>query len=255
MNNLNSYKSLDKKDRIDFYIALVVIISMLSFIVYFSFSGIFSGSDEPILDTISNDVQLSDTLVIEGQKYVPFILEKHSNKKIERPESIENIYPAIVVDSTAYINDRVKTTKSIESETIGNENVSDKTSKVIPSVNTIDEGVDESVSDVENGKENILEIDTTIALQNNREADEEPTVEKVAIDKSCIIAVGIYKNKTNANKMMLRLEDAGYNPFITARRNRHQVQVYHECNNITLNRALNDIRKSYASDAVIFIKK
>ncbi len=252
MNNINSYHTLDKKDRVDFYIALAVIISVLSFILYYSFDDLFSDKNVSLLDPSLNEIQMYDTIVIEGQEYVPFIgSEENLSHHIEE-EQEGNIQLMAVSDSTLLLTDDNDSATYDAENILGGELMEDTLHIATDGldVNNVDTTVLEV--DITNVKEKMIESDTVIVSENQK--DEIEQEEDIALDKSCIIAVGLYKNAKNANKMMSRLKNGGYNAFITVRRSRRQVQVYHSCNSNTLNKSLMDIRKRYASDAIVLIK-
>lgn len=253
MNNLSSYNSLSKKDRIDFYIALAVIISVLSFILYFSFSDLFADINPKKLDANSVEIQLDDTIFIEGREYVPLTIEHKSKNKINPIEPSDNILPVAIIDSSLNESITQEEIGDLGSEIIDEkeiilkdtlENIATFFTKEVDSTEYI--SVEKTIKEVAVVEKEIIDVEETKI--------KEPKPEKAIVDKSCLIAVGLYKIETNAKKMTKRLEDGGYSSFITSRGNKYQVQVYHECNSASLNKSLKSIRKNYASDAVVLIK-
>lgn len=252
MNNSNQFNTLNKKDRIDFYIALAVIISVLSFILYFSFGDFFSNNDSSIIESDSIEVQLDDTIVVKGQQYVPLLKERESRQRISNQNATENTQPVVVIDSTINESMPVHDIDNGGSEAIDNKPSIKDNSSGVP-IDTISKELDKS--DTVSDEVNTTKVEVPETKNTEVEDTQIPVVQKGAVDESCIIAVGLYGKKANANRMKSRLASAGYNAFISTRRTKFQVQVYHECNNVTLNNTLKDIRKDYASDAVILIKK
>lgn len=251
MNYSNSFNTLNKKDRLDFYVALAVIVAVLSFILYFSFSSISTEDQNPFIDTESSEYQLSDTLIVEGNKYVALEDEMPSNDRVEKLKDDKNVLIAVLSDSTSsssnYIvaSDSVslenKAIESVPVDTITNTIITDRIDTTI-----INSGKELTTNIVKVIKNDSLEIEENENEIQNTNSD---------IDKSCMIAVGLYRNQNNANKMLDRLDKAGYNSSSITRGNKFQIVVYHSCNKSSLNKALKTIRKNFASDAVILVKK
>lgn len=254
MNNLSSYNSLDKKDRIDFYIAIAVIISVLIFILYFSFSDLFAEKESSSMNTNTVAVQLDDTIVIDGQEYIPMVQKPKSKKKNNEIEPVEDASSNAIIDSTLNESKFVSESDNIDSEIIDQEIVLQDTIKRI-STTLLTENLDST----ENGANDTISSEVPVMKNDVITSDQAQTEEAIdnelGIDKSCIIAVGLYGEKTNADKMIKRLESGGYNPFISSRGRNYQVQIYHTCNRLSLNKSLENIRKEYASDAIVLIRK
>lgn len=249
---MSAYKDLDKRDKTDFYTALAVIVAVLGFVLYYSFSDLFGGEEVAFLQSDIQDIRLDDTLVVEGNVYIPISINNKSNDN-----SLQVTHSTInqeYLDSNVVVNRTIN--KVSESDLVAPilnvDTVSDK----------IVEQVEEQVMDTVTSEE-ILEglprdtIITSAIVDTIKEIEvENPTTNNFeAVDKSCIIAVGIYRNKQNANKMLNRLEKAGYDAFLVERRNKYRVQVYRSCEENSLNTALEDIRTKYASDALVLVKK
>lgn len=253
---MSSYKELDKKDRIDFYIALAVILSVLCFVLYYSFSDLFSDKEVSFLQAEIDEIRLDDTLVVDGATYVPFVHNAETDQI--SPEVIEEVDAEILVDSSSLISSPFK---DIDKSTLDASEVEKETENIIQEVPAKINAVVNEVVDRE------TKIDSNATLVQKDEAElidtsmnDVPEVEVAPIvtntsDKSCVIAIGIYRNERNANKMLNRLKKAGYDAFSVSRRNKVRVQVYHPCDTNSLNESLSNIRANFASDALVLIKE
>lgn len=254
---MNSYKELDKKDRVDFYIALAVILCVLSFVLFYSLSHLFSDKEATFLQSDKEEILLDDTLYVDGATYVPLILDQDHERKISNADEAEKVMA--IVDTNAI------STTSIESENSSSRDSSiteiyskditlDSSAEVDTTLAEISNLEYEITSETLKKEEDIEEIIDTIATEEseNEVVTQQPSKE---IDKSCVIAVGIYRSERNAQKMLNRLEAAGFDAFSTSRRNKYRVQVYHPCDKDSLYNSLNDIRTNFASDALILVKE
>lgn len=255
---MSSYKELDKKDRLDFYIALAVILSVLSFVLYYSLSHLFTDKEVAFLQSDIEETHLDDTLYIDGDTYVPLIVNQDIERNISSVNEVEEL--EVIIDSNAISSTLIehKGNSSLDVSNAKSETknliLDDLPVKVDT---TTTERVDlkpENDQEASSIKENITGIIDSATIEKSVVQVVTPKKSK-EIDKSCIIAVGIYRNKRNAEKMLNRLEKAGFNAFSTKKRNKYRVQVYHSCDTDALNNTLRDIRTNYASDALILIKE
>ncbi len=250
---MSAYKDLDKKDRTDFYIALAVIISVLCFVLYYSFTDLFSDKEVTFLQSGVNDIHLHDTLIVDGATYVP--LDKNIASDQSSNEHSEDLESNVTLDSSSL---NIITPEKIE------EPISEASILQTDSENIVENAQEQKLDSVLVDEQKILEtnIDTvinkvvvdTILKESKKEVSVARNINSDE-DRSCIIAVGIYRNERNANKMLDRLKEAGYDAFSISRKNRYRVQVYHSCDNKSLNQSLTSIRNNYAADALVLIKE
>jgi len=248
---MSSYQQLDKKDRTDFYIALAVIAAVLSFVIYFSFGSLFGGNEASFLSETNQEIQLDDPIVIEGSEYVPLVDENKSKDSFVTSETEAEGESIALIDSTTITSSNLREEKLVlDSEsTLIEEQEETITTTVTEKVETVTTEMNEVVEEIADSVITKKNIDKESITKKPKKVEEKP------IDKSCIIAVGIYKEKSNANKMLDRLKKGGYDSFLLTRRNKYQVQVYHSCNRNMLNKSLRNIRKNFASDAIVLTKK
>jgi len=255
MDNFNSYSSLDKKDRTDFYIALAVIISVLGFILFFSFDSLFA-KDQPLdIDQAVNEVRLDDTLIVEGVEYVPIQKELIKKKVVRSSDSQEVILDDYRTDSNRVMD---KTIVPVGSLNVDNNIDEKETTNILDRRISTKNKID--IEDTLDYVSTVIEKVDTSPIESEKEILEQApnnieTVNETYIDKSCIISIGLYRKEENAIKMLTRLEKAGYNAFVNPRGDKQQVQIYSTCSPQKLQNTLDNIRTNFASDAVVLIKK
>lgn len=104
--------------------------------------------------------------------------------------------------------------------------------------------------------------DSTIAGENDTEAeepdyDDQPTTENPVVDEGpiCIIAIGIFREKANVDKLAQQLMDAGYEPYIEKLRSSTRVGVQFKYESSTeIDTKLQDIRQKFVKEAFILRK-
>ena len=270
----------DSKDKVDFYIAIVVIAMAGLLIGYFSFdtSDFLAGQSTKSINT----PEKIDTLEVAGRTYfaVNTIEEETTSpsktKKLHtRNNEGINAFSENAIDTT---NATTQTTAAKEKNYADDEPIDDTTE--IPSgEETAGETVntENAISDT-NGKEGtepdndvttnttgtsaeqadiIEETDTneqTITDETTQEekqpvAETEQEAKSQDVSRDCIIIIGSYKSAKNVAKLIGRLDRHGYPVFKAKRKGLTRVGIFEDCN--TVNETLKNIRRKYSKDAFI----
>lgn len=258
MNNLSSFSELEKKDRVDFYIALATICCALVFILFYTFN--FSSTPEEgdaFLSSSFLEAELDDPIVIDEAEYVPVVEPITSRAKEEMPAEIQSVFPAIMIDSTNYSSHKNESKTSVDNtEVVKEPQVELDANKKAETLDTATQ-VDSSIISTVKEKPSVVTVD-----KSKKEEVKDVVAKAIPanvinrdIDKSCVIAIGLYRKKSNAEKMLKRLADGGFDSFLKVRGSKFQVLVYHACNSVAINKSLKTIRSKYAADAVVLVKK
>lgn len=252
MNQNSVFSNLSDKDKIDFYIALAVIILTGAFILFFTFpSQPTDFNDNNILIDNSLDI---DQLNIKDDVYVPVtndILKRNKITQVQKirsttiPNSIssskqaapifenKNALPIkkeitpIIEESTPIIKEVIKI-----KDTLSTASISDITPKVIESEIVKTKTIIEAPV--------IKEVKKVIKTKND--------------DTSCIVVIGAYGRQSSKDKLLRRLEKDNYNIFKTPYKSLTRIGVYLPCDKVTIERELIKLRKNYAKDAMLLRK-
>jgi len=100
------------------------------------------------------------------------------------------------------------------------------------------------------------DVEKEATTQSSEIVKEEPASTKRVVDSSsrdlnCSIAVGLYVERKNIDKMMRRLRNQGYTPITVPLRRTTKVAIKIPCNSSESQRILRDIRANFAHDAFI----
>lgn len=266
----------DKKERNDFYIALITIFLTGIFITQTSLIS----QDEAVSQ---KTIYTSDIKTDTDEYTSTYITEE---KEIERP-SESSVAPirkrAAVTPPTYHANKSVPIEKAIISKAVASETQEVK-NKLSDMATEVHEEVTEVISEVkEAGTEIIEEIKSETADINEEvqeEGREEMSVEinqaateiqeeakaeiqvtkavlSSALDKTdlnkkdCVIAIGLYEEAKNVSNLSSRLESEGYDVFTKNLRRLTQVGVYISCDPTMSKSVLSEIQEIYAKDAFI----
>ncbi len=257
MNHNSVFSNLSAKDKIDFYIALAVVILTGVFILYFIFPAQPASLNyNDIL--IDNSLEI-DQLQIENDVYVPVtddILKRNKIKPVKKIRStlIPNSISSSKKAAPIYENENADTLPTEkESAPIVKESTP-ILKEVIDTLNTA------SISDI-----NPQGIDSEIAKTETiteapviKEVKEIVKVKEVVKTKnnetSCIVVIGAYGRQSSIDKLIRRLENDNYKIFKTPYKSLTRIGVYLPCDKVTIERELIKLRKNYAKDAMLLRK-
>ncbi len=231
------------KDKIDFIIAMVVILLAGFFIIYYSLES----EKNPQQGELSPDLHLADSMVIDGTLYVPFPpsnTEDRLNVIGASPDVVASHENDSYVVHSSYMN-------SEDSISTGN--------IVLDSLASIEREIDSSVMDIDTlsmsqGQvfinDSIQEIEERVS-----EAIQSETQKQSEDPRSCVIVIGAYGNEDNKNNLIARLEGDGYDVFQVPYKGLTRIGVYMSCSSEKIESELSMIRIKYAADAVVLTKQ
>lgn len=248
-----SFSELDKKDKIDFAIALGVVLLMIGFVLYFSFY-VDTPADEPSYTPSGPSEQVNlhvDSIQIDQYTYVSRSKESNNSDNIRVYQRLD------------------RTSGSDANSTISQ---SGQSQNITGFATTIDEILQDAEFDEpaqDDATHKLLEesiIGDSIGLANEAvtgasqiaEGSNSVIAEDVAIkesivdtDRDCIIIIGAYRKSNNVARLTSQLQADGYDVITTPYKGATRVGVSHTCADEELQRTLKYIRTKYAEDAVL----
>ena len=230
---------MKKKEKIDLSIAAIVTSVMLGFVLYYSFIDLWEDSvteQVQIADTIESDNLDIDSLIVESQLYTKQsvrITEEHS------PERVILAHPALSesLPDSSNIYDQGSSNVELDSTPIENQEITTSSSEATKEAIPLD----------------TIDLKTNDTIVNNTPLS--PLVTTGRDEKSCIIVVGAFANKTNVIKLQKSLISEGYDVFTTPYKGTTRVGVYQSCTSKQLESTLKVIRQKYAKDALVLEKQ
>ncbi len=268
MPTLPVFSELDKKERIDLVISLIVIVFAGISILYFSFPSIFGEYENVIAPAaiVKKETKEFDFILFKKDTY--FKLENH------RPES-EYIYSDTknVTKQHTYttIDNSLQTSSKMDAEetNIPSQNVEqqhkeelikkDENQNVADNPilsDTINNDIEKNHETKEDSFMRILKdfqkknYETKgIDYKNTDEIAEQKEIEYTSED--CVIVIGTFKNQENIRKIKKSLASKKYKIFTTQYKQYTRIGIYQKCKSNRIQKVLKDIRHQYAKDALI----
>lgn len=242
------FYSLNKEDKIDFYIAIAVITLASLFILYYSFS--ISGTDASYMNIAINDnVQDIDELVIDESKYKPLSEDYDQRDLVLESEKIETkkvskVHRMASNNKNEY-NSGLAIIESEDTVRIGIDDMKPGLDAVKSqrTLTKIDSFINQKATPEET-KNDISKLPSEVEVVNN-------TSEILKSSKDCIIIVGAFTKQRNIDKLKKGLKNDGYELFSTPYKKSTRIGVYQPCNTQSIRKNLSIIRKKYAKDAMI----
>lgn len=233
------------EDRNDFYISLPVIALAAVFILYFL-------NDRQAIDEVQQEVTTlnqSDELSNESIDLYPsqkntkeILIDSDETRKIESELTASNIHaesPLIDQDPILWSPKEIQTQIPVNEaadkpENIARDNIEPNEGLSATSVNQMgsEKEIVERVEDIAE----VLKEDETSSTSNT---------------KDCSIAVGLYRQDNNLQKMLKKLQMSDYDAVQIALKYSTKVAVEIPCDQISAQRILIDIRENFAADAFI----
>ena len=248
----------DKKERNDFFIALGIITLVGFFLWYNMFASEPHNvmiKEEAAIDHQSaepTDIYESGAIIedeSEDQGYItPPVSSDHISEQVEvHPEALDEQVKEEVLDeiNSNQLQATSQVSEVIEEAKEGAKEVMEdmKDSAVVTTI-TLNEVVEKSVEQVEDMKDD--------AADQIKEVVSTPVqVRSASDDDICHISVGLYKEQKNIDKILSRLQQAGFDAYTKSFPRSIQVGVYVSCNRSEAQSILSEIRSDFARDAYI----
>jgi len=254
MKNQNKgFNSLSKKDKIDFYISIVVISLAALMILYFTIY------DTNILKTTSVPMAQSEVIVTDDVQNditeVDIISSEENLEEIEALTISGDTYKSKHIPNLEFDSANVEIPVSSESHSLEDINSDDEVvtqdiqSEILDTVLTVGNDVVEQVTE-------IITENSELVVQEEAEAKKTTIVNNDSSVKSpCIIIIGSYRKAKNVTKMMRKLETAGYNAFNQPYKDLTRVGMYLDCDPANIRKKMAEVRSNFASDAVLLVKE
>ncbi len=234
-------KDMKKEDRNDFYISIPVILLMLGFIIFYSFSSVETEAPSFHSSLLENSQEISE-LTIAGSTFVP-IQDLKYRKRISSPAKINKL-PLKRLYSQSQSKVDTQSTHIIAADLVQEDEIqSTKEDTIIDS--TID--YEQRIDSTQIGTDEIIVTETTAQAV-------EPETQNQNLDQECVIILGAFGRQSNVTRLLDRLSAEGYDSFSTPYKGLTRVGVYHNCNIESLMESLETIREKYTKDAMVLTK-
>lgn len=238
---------MKKKDRRDFYIAIPVILAMIGFVVFNSFSSISitGNKHDSILMENSQDI---DEVLIGETVYQP-VTTVETRPPISAPAVLTRKRDILPIESHHITPPSTLTTPTSKN--------SDSSIPLKGDVNATHTTVSDSLIKMDTTKakaapksDSLFETSKSVAA-----LPEETNKQNRIVNKDCIIIIGAYKNIANAANLLNNLVNDDYDAFTVPYKGLTRVGIYHACNKVTLEATLAHVREKYAKDAMVLTKR
>jgi len=249
----------DKNERNDFFIALGIIALAAAFLLYYAYGRPYASA----LGTLDEDATELNAEIPEA----PLIYE--SDEKLEEVESdivetdsevvaspapVEADEPHELDEVVEYVKEEMSEANDKVEAAV--EDLKDGTQEVISSAAELAEDVVEEVDEVADNLEESVsdlkeQVEEVVAKTESEVKKVVPPVVSSNSNDKCHISVGLYKEQKNINKIISRLESAGFDAYTKNFPRSTQVGVYVTCQRSQAMSILSEIRTDFARDAYI----
>jgi len=231
-------KGMKKKDRIDFYISIPVILLMLVFVSYYSFTSADHEINNQHALLLENSQEISE-VAISGTTFVT-VENIEYRERISTPAKIENKLPP----KNLYSQSSTKVDTNLLSSILKVEDEYQDSVVVV---------IDDSRSD-SNEIVTPTQIDTEKSIDKAEISKNKTNQQDIDLERECIIILGAFGRQGNVTKLMDRLNFDGYDAFSTPHKGLTRVGVYQNCKVESLSKSLETIRNKYTKDAMVLTK-
>ena len=254
------------KEKIDFSIAIAVILFAGIFITYFSFQQADDFNPFGIeIDNTEVEKLKIDHLEYIAQRTKDAEVMPISNRRERRNSDFAYVLPIIRKDSSTIKEEVIPSTKNegarkTDINALLSIKKDNEKEKVISDVNIntnqikaeVATKTEEAISD-KIPSEKITEIKTKTEIQTRPEKN--ISSNNNSIEKECVILIMAFRQTKNKAKLLERLKEQGYKTFQSPFQGLERIGIYETCEKSQLNKTLKEVRSRFAKDALILKRK
>jgi len=244
-HNYSVFSNLSDRDKVDFFIALAVVILAGAFILL-NIVPSLSLSDSDNKNILVDNSQAIEKVEIKDAVYVPVTNEVLKRNRIAPISKIKTNELPHNISSSRKENPIVKDEYPLSTK-------KETTLKVEEKINVVDTLTTDSTIVTNTDK---IDQDNS-ANETINEVPVTKRPEKAIIqrdDRECIIVIGAYGKQKSIDKLLRRLKNENYKIFRTPYKSLSRIGVYLPCDKVTIEKELIKLRKNYAKDAMLLRK-
>jgi hypothetical protein len=259
MNQNSLFSNLSQKDKIDYFISLVVVMIAGAFVLYYSMPSTEINQNDNILLENSLDI---DELEIEEAIYTPISEDVIKREKIAPVQKIKTVeLPNRINQKNSSKNLIYKNRPTDTESTIIIDKINSREVQELPETPILVDSL-ETQQPIKIEKEQIDNDEITTETNTSTTSSEEMsktendiTDTDISSNKDCVIVIGAYGKQKSIDKLTKRLLEENYEIFKTPYKGLTRVGVYLPCDKRKIQQELTTLRNKYAEDAMLLRKE